>query len=300
MVATLRPLGTSALRVFPLAYGCWRFAGTDVRTAREKIEAAREVGVDLFDHADIYGGDGAAEALFGEVLSQAPGLRDQIVIATKCGIIPGVPYDSSREHIVRACEASLARLRIDCIDLYQIHRPDFLGHPHEIAAAFEQLRREGKIREAGVSNYTASQFEALRAAMPFPIATHQPELSAWHLAPLRDGVLDQCLQYGLTPLAWSPLARGLLGKTTDEARREPHGERLAALIERLDDLAAERGVSRTAIALAFLLRHPAGVVPILGTQRIDRIRESAAALEVELDRSEWYSIVVASQGERLP
>src|SRR5262245_10926387 len=147
-----RALGASGLRIFPLAYGCWRFAATDVGSARAKLEAAREIGVNLFDHADIYGGNGAAEELFGRVLAEAPHLRQAMVIATKCGIVPGVPYDSSRDHIQRACEASLRRLRIETIDLYQIHRPDFLGHPQEIAAAFAQLRREGKIREMGVSN----------------------------------------------------------------------------------------------------------------------------------------------------
>jgi len=295
-----RPLGRTGLRAFPLAYGCWRFAGTDVRRGREKIEAAREIGIDLFDHADIYGGEGAAEELFGRVLADAPGLRDGMLIATKCGIVPGVPYDSSRAHILRSCEGSLRRLQVETIDLYQIHRPDFLGHPHEIAAAFDQLRREGKIREMGVSNYTASQFEALQAALPFPLATHQPELSCWHLAALRDGVLDQCLQHRVTPLAWSPLARGLLGLEPAAARAEPQGERLAGLIACLDEIAAREGVPRTAVALAFVLVHPAGAIPILGTQNPVRIRESAAALRVGLTRQDWYRIVVASQGEALP
>jgi predicted oxidoreductase len=295
-----RPLGRSALRAFPLAYGCWRFAGSDVRSARDKIEAAREIGVNLFDHADIYGGDGAAEELFGRVLAEEPRLRGAMLIASKCGIVRGVPYDSSREHILRACEASLRRLRVEVIDLYQIHRPDFLAHPHEIAAAFAQLRREGKIREMGVSNYTPAQFEALQSAVPFAIATQQPEFSAWCLTPLRDGVLDQCLRWDLTPLAWSPLARGLLGKTVEEARREVDGARLVTLLTCLDELAAREGVSRTAVALAFLLVHPAGVMPILGTQRLERIRESAEALRVRLSRQDWYRIVVASQGEAMP
>jgi predicted oxidoreductase len=296
----LRPLGQSSLRSFPLAYGCWRFAGTDVRRAREKIEAAVEIGINLFDHADVYGGNGAAEELFGHVLAEVPHLRDAILIATKCGIMPGVPYDSSRAHILRAAEGSLRRLRIDVIDLYQIHRPDLLTHPQEVAAALTQLRDEGKIREAGVSNFSATQFDALQTFLPFPIAAHQPELSCWWLEPLRNGVLDQCMRAGVTPLAWGPLAGGHLGLSSAAARTKTDGERLAALIECLDRLAAREGVPRTAVALAFLLVHPAGVVPIIGTQRPERIRESVAALRVRLSRADWYEIIVASQGKRLP
>jgi predicted oxidoreductase len=298
--AALRPLGQTSLRTFPLAYGTWRFAGTDVRTARQKIEAAVEVGINLFDHADIYGGHGAAEELFGHVLAEVPHLRDSMLIATKCGIIPGVPYNSSHAHILRAAEDSLRRLRIDVIDLYQVHRPDLLAHPQEIASAFTQLRNAGKIREVGVSNFTVSQFDALQSFLPFPIATHQPELSCWWLEPLRNGLLDQCMRLGVTPLAWSPLAGGQLGLSAEAARDKTNGARLAALIECLDRLAAREGVSRSAIALAFLLVHPAGVVPIIGTQRPDRIRESIAALRVQLTRTDWYEIIVASQGKRLP
>jgi len=298
--AALRPLGQTSLRVFPIAYGCWRFAGTDVRTAREKIETAVEVGINLFDHADIYGGNGAAEEMFGHVLAEVPHLRDAMLIASKCGISPGVPYDSSRTHILRAAEESLRRLRIDVIDLYQIHRPDWLAHPHDVAAALTQLRAEGKIREVGVSNFTVAQFDGLQSFLPFPIATHQPEFSCWWLEPIRNGLLDQCMRARVTPLAWSPLAGGHLALSPEVARGKTHGERLATLIECLDRLAAREGVPRSAIALAFLLIHPAGVIPIIGTQRPERIRESLAALRVQLSRADWYEIIVASQGKRLP
>ena len=296
----LRPLGQTSLRAFPIGYGCWRFAGTDVRAAREKIETAVEAGINLFDHADIYGGNGAAEETFGHVLAEVPHLRDAMLIATKCGIIPGVPYDSSRRHVLRAAEESLRRLRIEVIDLYQIHRPDWLAHPQEVAAALTQLRAEGKIREVGVSNFTVAQFDTLQSFLPFPLATHQPELSCWWLEPMRNGLLDQCMRARVTPLAWSPLAGGHLGLSPEAARGKTHGERLAALIECLDRLAAREGVSRSAIALAFLLVHPAGVIPIIGTQRPERIRESLAALRVQLTRTDWYDIIVASQGKRLP
>jgi predicted oxidoreductase len=288
-----------------MAYGCWRFAGTDVPSARTKIETALEVGITLFDTADIYGIDdghpvGAAESLLGQVLIAAPGLRERMVIATKSGIVPGVPYDSSAAHLREACDASLRRLRIDRIDLYQIHRPDLLAHPEETAGTLDALRREGKIGEVGVSNFTAAQFESLQAYLPFPIATHQPELSAWCVEPLWDGVLDQCLRERVTPLAWSPLGGGRVADESESPISDEERARRDRLHACLDSIAGQRGVSRSAIALAFLLAHPAGIVPIVGTQRPDRIRDSFAAFGVTLGRNEWYTILQASLGERLP
>lgn len=295
-----RRLGASDLEVAPLAYGCWRFAGTDVAAARAKIEAALDAGMTLFDHADIYGDDGAAEALFGAVLQEAPALRDQMTIATKCGIVPGLPYDSRAAHIRASCKASLRRLNVDVIDLYQIHRVDWLTHPAEVAAALAELREAGTIREVGVSNHSPAQFDALQAHLPFPIVTHQPELSAWCLGPLRDGVLDQCMRHGVTPLAWSPMAGGLLGLTAEAAHAEKTERRLFDLLQCLDDLATRECVSRMAVALAFLLAHPAGIIPIVGTQQPARIRESTDAFRVTLTRADWYAIVEASQGAPLP
>jgi predicted oxidoreductase len=297
---TARALGPTHLRVFPLAYGCWRFAGTSVREAREKLEAALAVGIDLFDHADIYGGEGAAEDLFGRVLAESPGLRQRMLLATKGGIVQGVPYDTSPAHVAAACEGSLKRLRTDVIDLYQLHRPDLLVHPRELAGTLERLRREGKIREVGVSNFTRWQFDALQRHLSFPIAVHQPEFSPLCLGPLRDGVLDQCLERDVTPLAWSPFARGRLGLTLEAARREPEGERLAAVLENLDILAEREGVSRAAVVLAWILVHPSRPVPIIGTQRLDRIRASADAFKVHLTRRDWYAVLEAAQGEKLP
>ena len=302
---TPRPLGASGLSCFPIAYGCWRFAGPDVAAARAKIDAALEIGVDLFDHADIYGFDGSggfgdAEALFGRVLAESPGLRDHMIIATKGGITPPVPYDSSPAWLRRACEDSLRRLRVDVIDLYQLHRPDFLGHPGRIAETLAALREEGKIRHVGVSNYTPSQLRALQAHLPFPIATRQPEFSPWRYQPLKDGTLDQCLELGITPLPWSPLAGGRLALPREEAARRPEGPRLVALIDALDVVARAQGVSRTAVILAWILAHPSGAVPIIGTQTLSRIRDSASALDVAMDRATWNAILVAAQGEALP
>jgi len=300
-----RALGQSGISCFPIAYGCWRFAGTDVATARTKVEAALQAGIDLFDHADIYGVDGDgrfgdAETLFGEVLAEAPELRERMTIATKGGIVLGRPYDSSAQWIRQACEDSLRRLQVDVIDLYQIHRPDFLGHPAELAGVLTALKEEGKIRAVGVSNYTASQFRALQAHLPFAIATHQPEFSCWNYSPLRDGVIDQCMELGVTPMAWSPIAGGRLFSSADSEANAADGARLTDLQGALDAVAQAQGVDRTAVALAWLLAHPAGVIPIIGTQRVDRIQQSIKALSVTLDRATWNQILVAAQGEPLP
>lgn len=301
-----RQLGRSSLSAFPIAAGVWRLVGEDVQKARAYVEAALIAGIDLFDLADVYGldhggrGFGESETLFGRVLADAPGLRERMLIASKGGIVPPVPYDSSPAHLAAACEASLTRLGVEQIDLYQIHRPDWLAHPEDVAAVLAQLREQGKIREVGVSNHTPAQCEALQRYLDFPIATHQPEWSCWTLAPLRDGVLDQCLGSRMTPLAWSPLGGGRLALPLEAARKEPDGARLAELLETLDRIAAREGVSRVAVALAWLLVHPSGAIPIVGTQRPERLEECLGAFDVHLSRREWYEIVVASQGEPLP
>ena len=300
-----RRIGRSELCSFPLAYGCWRFAGTDVKTAREKIEVALELGINLFDNADVYGCDGGgsfgdAETLFGQVLADAPGLRERMLIATKGGIVLGVPYDSSSKYLRSAVEASLRRLQTETIDLYQIHRPDFLGHPEEIAEILSALRAEGKIKEVGVSNYTPSQFRALQAHLSFPIASHQPEFSCWRHEPLKDGLLDQCLEYQVTPLVWSPLAGGLIAASYETAQETDSSGRLVHLLKCLDAIADRQEVSRTAVALAWLLVHPSGVIPIIGTQKVERMKESIAALGVKLSRIDWNNILVAAQGQPLP
>ena len=241
-----RPLRLGSLEVVPgpIAYGCWRFAGTDVRAGADKIETAVEVGMTLIDTADVYGlgpaaNFGDSELLLGEVLSEAAGLRDRIILATKGGIDPGVPYHTSKRHMLQACEDSLRRLGVETIDLYQVHRPDFLTHPDELAEALTTLRESGKVREVGVSNYSVSQYRGLRSCLSFPIVSRQPEFSAWHLDPLFDGVLDQCMEEKLTVLAWSPLAGGLLANAGGSA---PPGseQRLAGLLKCLDALAVKR------------------------------------------------------------
>ena len=290
-----RRLGSSDLTVGQVAYGCWRFAGTGVIEAQAKIETALDCGMTLVDTADIYGidvpgGFGAAEELLGRVLAQEPGLRDRMVLATKGGIAPGVPYDSSPGYLRSACDASLRRLGVDVIDLYQIHRPDLLAHPADVAAVLLELREAGKVRELGVSNFTPSQHAALQTHLgEVALITTQPELSLLHLEPVDDGTLDSAMADGVTPLAWSPLAGGRLAT----------GDEPASLVKLLDELAHREGVSRTAVALAWVMAHPSGAIPIIGTQRLDRITDAATAAQVNLTRTDWYSLVAAA-GRVLP
>ena len=288
-----RRLGNSSLFVGPISYGCWRFAGTAKREAHEKIATALECGMNLIDTADIYGfngGEGSfgtSEELLGKVLTAAPELREQMVLATKGGIQPGVPYDSTRTYLIAACEQSLRRLNVDTIDLYQVHRPDVLCHPAEVAAALGELVASGKVRAVGVSNYTPSQLDALLAHAVVPLATSQPEFSLWRYEAIDDGVLDRAMQHQLTPLAWSPLGRGAISDETT-----PLGAAIASC-------ASRHGVSSTAVALAWVMHHPSGAIPIIGTQRVDRIRDAAVATTVQLDRSEQYALLAAA-GRHLP
>jgi len=299
--ALKRSLGQSGLEVGPLAYGLWRFVGTDIRSATQRIETALEAGMTLIDVAAVYGLDwggksfGESEALLGKVLAASRGLRSRMVLATKFGIIPGVPYDSSREAVIGSCEDSLKRLGTDVIDLFQVHRPDVLTHPSELADALSTLRKQGKIREAGVSNYNARQTLLLQQYLDFPLATLQPEFSALAVEPAFDGVLDFAMSRNMTPLAWSPLGGGKLA--SGEAGKDETVRRVTA---RLDELAIKHETTRTAVAIAFVLRHPSHPIPIIGSQSLDRIRSSVDALKVNLSRSEWYSLVVAARGEPLP
>ena len=290
ILGSLGPVG-------PIAYGQWRYTTDDVAAAQQLLEVALDAGMNLIDTADVYGldwggnGFGSVEERLGRVLAAAPGLRDRMVLATKGGIVPPVPYDSSSTRLREACDDSLRRLGVDTIDLYQIHRPDMYAHPADVAATLTELRDAGKIREVGVSNHTPAQVAALQAHLPFPLVANQPEYSAVHLDPMRDGTFDQCMQLGIVPLAWSPLAGGALA-TGDGVRPE--------LLAVIDDLARREGCDRATIALAFVLAHPSAPVAIIGTQNVERIPGSLAALDVQLDRADVYAIVQASEGVPLP
>lgn len=283
--------------VGPLALGCWRLTGNEVSESTRLIETALDLGMNLIDNADVYGldwggsGFGSCEEMLGKVLTGSPQLRDRMVLATKGGILPPTPYDQSPTYLRKACEDSLRRLNVETIDLYQIHRPDLFAHPGDVAAVLTELRSEGKIREVGVSNFTQSQHETLQSFLSFPIVASQPQFSAAHLEPMRDGVFDWCLRNNSIPLAWSPLGGGSL-LSGEGVRSE--------LIEVLDSLADREGVDRATIAIAFVLTHPSAPVAILGTQKPDRLASAAKALDVTLTRDDCYQIVVASEGVPLP
>ena len=291
-IVDISPRSVGTFEVGPIAFGCWRFLDEDLGTSQQLIETALSAGMNLIDTADIYGDTwGQAEAILGKVLRQAPELRDQMVLATKGGITPPVPYSSSAVYIRSAVEASLERLGVDTIDLYQIHRPDMYTHPESLAATLTNLRATGKIREIGVSNYTPAQTAALASYLPFPLASVQPQFSALVLDPMRDGTFDLSMERNFTPLAWSPLAGGAL-VTGDGVSTE-----LMAII---DQLAKRESVDRAAIAFAFVLAHPSRPVSIIGTQKTERILAANDALGVQLDRADCYAIVQASEGVPLP
>jgi predicted oxidoreductase len=293
-----RTLGASGIHVSTLAWGMWRFKGNDLKAARAKVDAAFDAGITLFDTADIYGfgedGFGAAETLLGQLFAEDKSLRNRMVLASKGGIIPPTPYDSSPAYLESAIDASLKRLQTNRIDLWQIHRPDILTHPHDIARALEKAHALGKIVSIGVSNYTPAQTDALRLALPrdLKLVSIQPEFSALHLEPIENGLFDAAVTHNYAVLAWSPLGGGRIA--------EPSTDRERAVAAALDAVAQAQGVSRTAAALSWIMAHPAAPIPIIGSQNPDRIRESADALNVEWTRTNWYNVLVAARGEPLP
>jgi predicted oxidoreductase len=310
------PLGVSLLTSSRLAYGCWRVAGSwdpaEVTPAsrglgRRAIIAAYEAGYTLFDNADIYC-RGEAERVLGETLREVSGMRERVVILTKGGIRPaGDPqpdaparYDFSASHLIHACEQSLKRLGLEMIDIYLLHRPDLLANPEEVAQAFSQLKAAGKVRYFGVSNFRPMLLTALQATCPMPLVAHQVEISLAKLDAFTDGTLDQCLIERITPMAWSPLAGGLIGDGASRLLPSQETYRPERFLPELDAVAKARGVSRTEVALAWLLKHPAQIQPIIGSTNPDRIRQAAKAADLELTREEWYRLLIAARGEPLP
>lgn len=293
----VRKLGGTDIEISSIAWGMWRFCGDDCNTAQTRVEAALDAGITLFDTADIYGPDngesfGSAEGLLGRVFQQAPSLRQRMVLATKGGIRMGVPYDSSAGYVRDAIDASLTRLGTERIELWQLHRPDILAHPQEVARSLEAAHRAGKIAAIGVSNFTAAQTAALAHFLTIPLASQQPEFSPLFLEPAQNGLLDQAMVLELAVLAWSPLGGGRLGHPNDERSRA-----VAAL---LDAKASEAGVDRAAAAYSWIMAHPSRPIPIAGTQNVDRIATIPLAFQVEWSRHEWYRVFETSLGEKLP
>ncbi|MBU6367652.1 MAG: aldo/keto reductase [Gemmatimonadetes bacterium] len=292
-----RPLFPGGPMVSTLSWGMWRMTGEDVAEARRLVEAALEAGITLLDTAGIYGysspsGFGGSERLLGRVLAQAPGLRERMVLATKGGIIPGTPYDSSAAYVAEAIDASLERLGVERVQLWQVHRPDILTHPQELARTLENAVASGKVAAVGVSNFTPAQVAALRTLLTVPLASLQPEFSPLHLEPMENGLFDEAMVYGTAVLAWSPLGGGRV-----MAPGTPREEAVAAA---LDVVAAAHGVSRSAAAYSWVMAHPVGAIPIVGSQQPARIAEAVDAYRVRWTRADWYKVLVASRGVRLP
>jgi predicted oxidoreductase len=292
---------TTGLELSRLVAGCWRLV--DWKKTRPELDAwirgCLDLGVTSFDHADIYGGY-ACEAAFGEALE--PSLRRKIKLITKCGVglvsaaRPGNRvhhYDTSREHIVASAEGSLRALRTEYLDLLLIHRPDPLLDADEVSEAFESLLRTGKVLHLGVSNFMPWQLELLGNRLGSPLVTNQIELHVGHLEPLHDGTVDQCQRLRIPPMAWSPLGGGALLRS-EEARWQRVRNALSRVGSRYG------GASLEQVAIAWLLRHPAGVIPILGTGRIERLRALAEAERMKLERQDWFEIWEASAGHGVP
>jgi predicted oxidoreductase len=309
-------LGVSGLQASRLAYGCWRLAGTtnpaevtpERRAAgRRALLAALEAGYTLFDTADVYA-RGEVERIMGDAFKDISGLRERMVLVTKCGVrpvdtpVPGAPHrwDFSGDYIVSACEGSLRRMGIETVDVLLLHRPDYLADPDEVAAAFSRLKQAGKVRHFGVSNFRPSLVSAIQAACPMPLVVHQLEASLAKLDALTDGTLDQCLEMKMRPMAWSPLAAGLIGDGAKRLLPLQQQYKPELFLPTLETIARARGTSRTVVALAWLMKHPAGIIPIVGSTNEGRIREATQALKVELTRDEWYLLLKAAIGQPLP
>jgi predicted oxidoreductase len=281
-----------------MKWGAWgaRFTSTDYE---QMIKDCISVGVTTFDHADIYG-DYTTEEEFGKVLQEQPSLRQQMQLVTKCGIqMVSVnrphhkikSYDTSYEHIIESVERSLKNLSTDYIDCLLIHRPDPLFHADEVAKAFEQLKQQGKVIEFGVSNFRKWQVDLLRSR--FPVTVNQVECSLLHLEPFGDGTLDQCQQHGMIPMAWSPMGGGNLFVIDEEDERNKRIIAVAGI------LAEKYATGADVIILSWLMTHPANILPVLGTSKIERVHAAVAATLLKLEREEWFMLWRASTGREV-
>jgi predicted oxidoreductase len=290
---------TSDLSFSRLVYGMWRIGDvkdTSPAHVEAKIAACLEQGITTFDQADIYG-DYGAEAILGGALKANPSLRDQMEIVTKCDIVAPIGryadksvkyYDTSRAHIMHSVETSLSEMGIEQIDLLLIHRPDPLMDHNETGAALDELVTSGKVRAVGVSNFRPWDWSLLQSAMKTPLSTNQIEISLGEVSPFTNGDLAFHQQHNHPVMAWSPLGGGGLMTATSE------------LTKRMDAIAAAQDVDRAAVAVAFLLRHPAHILPVLGTNNLDRIKTISDATKVELDRETWFKLYEAALGKEVP
>ncbi|MFW5434724.1 aldo/keto reductase [Paenibacillus apiarius] len=322
---TTIPLQRSGYPVSRLVLGCmglgggWNnepFAAEHVKQAHEAMEAALDSGINMFDHANIYTW-GKAEQVFGEVLKEKPQLRERIFIQSKCGIrfaegdIPG-RYDFSEPHILASVDGILSRLGVDYLDFLLLHRPDPLMEPDEVASAIHQLKASGKVRAFGVSNMSAGQIRLLQASCDEPFIINQLEMSLAKIGWLDEGVhvnqaaaaadifpegtMEFCRLENIQIQAWGPLAQGIFsGRSTHD---QPESiQATAALVQQM---AEEKNTTPEAIILAWLMKHPAGIQPVIGTVNPARIRACGDAVNVTLSREEWFRLYVSSRGRALP
>jgi predicted oxidoreductase len=290
-----------------ISLGCMRIADMALPDISTLIHTALDEGINFFDHADVYGG-GRSEAKFAEALDMNPRLREKMILQSKCGICRDA-YDFSKEHILEAVEGSLKRLRTDYLDVLLLHRPDALVEPEEVAEAFTILQSDGKVRYFGVSNQNPMQIELLRRYVKQKIVFNQLQLSITNTGMInaginvnmevdgsvdRDGgILDYCRLKDITIQPWSPFQYGFFqGVFLDN-------EKFPELNQKVNSIAAKYGVTNTGIAIAWLLRHPAHMQPIIGTTNPKRVKDSCQASGITLTRQEWYEIYLAA-GNKLP
>lgn len=300
-------LGNSKLVSSRLVYGCMRICGdqsnADLEKGKEAIRAAIEAGYTHFDHADIYG-NGASEKLFSEVLGEMPGARERLLLTSKCGIrISGTPnegdpkrYDFSRQYLLDSVDGILQRLGIEYLDLLLLHRPDYLFSGEDVAGTFAMLEETGKVRHFGVSNFSPSQVSMLQSYCSMPLIANQVEINIDKLTPLTDGTLDQCQELNISPMAWCPLG-GVVYPAWGGELTELQTDRIRS---ELDIQARKYDIQAWVVMLVWLLSHPSGILPIIGSTRPDRIREALSALDVEYTRPDWYRLLEARNGQEVP
>lgn len=300
-------LGKSDLTVSNISLGCMRMYKLTLKEAEDVVRTALELGITFFDHADIYG-EGRSEEIFAEAVGMNPSVREKIFIQTKTGIRKGY-YDFSKEHILQSVDRSLKRLKTDYIDVLLLHRPDALVEPEEVAEAFALLKESGKVRWFGVSNHTPMQIELLKKYVKEALIVNQLQFSVMHTNMIDAGiqmntlfensvdrtgyVLDYCRLHDITIQAWSPFQFGFFeGVFVDN-------DRFPELNAKLAEVGEKYGLTKTGAAIAWILRHPAKIQPIVGTMNIQRLKEISQASEVKITREEWYAIYRAA-GNRLP
>lgn len=301
-------LGGTSIQVPAVAAGCMRIEGEEISAVTRFIDTAVELGINYFDHADIYG-NGNCESIMGKAMSEMSGIRERLIIQSKCSIVPGVMYDFSKEYIIKSVEESLKRLKTEYLDILLLHRPDALMEPEEVAEAFDKLQFSGKVRNFGVSNQKPMQIELLKKYVNQPLLIDQLQFSITDAGMVssglevnmntskavdRDGsVLDYCRLNQMTIQAWSPFQYGLFEGVYLGSEKYPE------LNQKIDEIACNYGVSNTAIVTAWILRHPANMQMISGTVRQSRLKEIAKGADICLTREEWYEIYLAA-GNMLP